>query len=66
MTVFVNGERTDCGEAQTVEELVEHHQLHAETTLVEHQGVALHRREWPARILQENDRLEFLRIAAGG
>ena len=66
MTIFVNGERVECGAARTVDELIEQHRLGAETTLVELNGTALHRREWPAQVLQENDRIEILRVAAGG
>ena len=66
MTIFVNGERVECRGAHTVDELVQHHGLGPETTLVEHNGTALHRREWPAQVLQENDQIEILRVAAGG
>jgi thiamine biosynthesis protein ThiS len=66
MKIFVNGEQIDPGNAETVSELVRNHQLPVDTTLVEHNGIALHRREWAARALQENDRLEILQVAAGG
>ena len=66
MTIFVNGERVDCGDARTVEELIQHHQLPPETALVEHNGTALRRGEWSDKLLQENDRIELLRVAAGG
>jgi len=67
MKIFVNGEGIDCGAARTVDELIqEHRQLSPETTLVEHNGTALRRREWSTRILRENDRVEILRVAAGG
>ena len=32
----------------------------------EHNGVALHRHEWPQRSLAEGDRVEFVRVVAGG
>lgn len=66
MKFFLNGERVECQDVRTIEELVEQHQLPPATTLVEHNGVALHRREWPNEKLQENDRVEILRVAAGG
>ena len=66
MNILVNGERVVCGAARTVAELVQDRQLSLETTLVEHNGTALHRREWPERRLEENDRVELLRVAAGG
>lgn len=66
MTILLNGEPFHCDSARTVAELIERHQLPAAITLVELNGAALHRREWPARQLQENDRVEILRVAAGG
>ena len=66
MTIFVNGARVDCGDARTVDELVQHYDLSPEVTLIEQNGVALRRREWSARVLQEEDRIEILRVAAGG
>jgi thiamine biosynthesis protein ThiS len=66
MRIFVNGERADYDDGFTVEDLVRRHALPPETTLIELNGVALHRREWTGRTLRENDRLEILRVAAGG
>jgi thiamine biosynthesis protein ThiS len=66
MTIFVNGAQVDCDNARTVSELIQNHQLSPETTLVECNGIALHRRDWPVQTLQENDRLEILQVAAGG
>jgi thiamine biosynthesis protein ThiS len=66
MKVFVNGQQVDCGDARTVDELILRHRLPPATTLVECNGVALHRRDWPGRPLLENDRLEILQVAAGG
>jgi len=64
--IFVNGEQAECEAGVTIEELVRHYGLAPESTLVEHNGIALRRREWPERSLGENDRLEILRVAAGG
>ncbi len=66
MKIFLNGREIEATEACTIEELVEQHQLSPETTLVEQNGVALRRREWAAQKLGENDRIEVLRVAAGG
>ncbi|MGH8092475.1 MAG: sulfur carrier protein ThiS [Chthoniobacterales bacterium] len=66
MKIFVNGALADCEEEFTVEDLVQCHALSPETTLVELNGVALRRREWVARTLRDNDRLEILGVAAGG
>jgi thiamine biosynthesis protein ThiS len=66
MTVFLNGEAAQCEEGLTIAQLLERHGLPLEATLVERNGVALHRREWPNEKLRVNDRLEILRVAAGG
>jgi len=34
--------------------------------LIEHNGLALHRHEWPERSLGEGDRIELIRVVAGG
>src|SRR5437660_7536222 len=36
------------------------------TILVEHNGLALRRHEWAERVLAEGDRVEFVRMVAGG
>ena len=66
MNFFLNGELAARSDAATIEELVTCLQLAPETTLVEHNGIALRRREWPNESLHEGDRVEILRVAAGG
>jgi thiamine biosynthesis protein ThiS len=66
MTISLNGEGVDARDAQTIEELVERYQLPPQTILIEHNGLALHRKEWPQRSLAEGDRIEFIRVVAGG
>lgn len=66
MTILVNGEDADVRGATNVAELVARYELAPETVLVEHNGVALHRREWPQCSLGDGDRLEFIRVVAGG
>ncbi len=66
MTISLNGEQTDVGGAGTVAELVSVLELPPPTLLIEHNGVALHRREWPDRPLSEGDKIELIRIVAGG
>lgn len=56
----------DARGATTVAELVERFALAPEAILIEHNGVALHRRDWPQRLLTEGDRVEFVRVVAGG
>ena len=52
--------------SQTVAELICRFELPPETVLVEHNGVALHRREWPQKSLTDGDRIEIIRVVAGG
>jgi len=66
MTISLNGERTDAHDAETVADLVDRLQLPPHTILIEHNGTALHRHEWPQRPLREGDQIEFLRVVAGG
>jgi len=66
MTISLNGKNADARGAETVAELVERYELPPQTVLIEHNGLALHRREWPDRKLTEGDRIELLRGGAGG
>jgi sulfur carrier protein len=66
MKIAVNGESIDARDAKTITELIEGYELPAQSILVEHNGVALHRHEWPKRPLAEGDRIEFIRVVAGG
>ena len=66
MTIWLNGEVADTHGAQTVADLAERYGLHPNSILIEHNGDALHRREWAARKLNESDRVEFVRVVAGG
>ena len=66
MRISLNGREADANGAQTVADLVERCQLPAQTVLIEHNGVALHRHEWPKRALAEGDQIEIIRVVAGG
>jgi len=66
MTISLNGKSSDTRGAKTVEELVQRYELVPETVLIEHNGLALHPREWPKRTLSDGDRIEVLRVVAGG
>jgi thiamine biosynthesis protein ThiS len=66
MTVWLNGEEADTRGAATVAELADRYGLHPNSILVEHNGFALHQREWSARVLAEADQIEFVRVVAGG
>ena len=66
MTISLNGETADTCQAKTIAELIERYQLPPRSILVEHNGVALHRHEWELRTISEGDRIEFVRVVAGG
>jgi thiamine biosynthesis protein ThiS len=66
MKIAVNGESVDTREAKTIAELIERYELPPQSILVEHNGFAVHRHEWRERPLSEGDRIEFIRVVAGG
>lgn len=61
----INGEAREIW-VTSVEELLSELSLPAPLMLVEYNGKALHRSEWPAVCLTEGDRLELMKVAAGG
>ena len=66
MKILLNGESADAPDAKTIAELIDFYQLPPQSILVEHNGLALHRHEWPQRPIAEGDRIEFIRVVAGG
>jgi sulfur carrier protein len=66
MTIILNGERRELIRAQNVADLIAELELPAPAILVEHNGLALRRAEWIERVLNEGDRIELVRIVAGG
>jgi thiamine biosynthesis protein ThiS len=66
MKISLNGESADAREAKTIAELIERYQLPPQSILVEHNGLTVHRHEWATRPLVEGDRVEFIRVVAGG
>jgi thiamine biosynthesis protein ThiS len=66
MKISLNGESVDAREAKTISELIKRYELPPQSILVEHNGLALHRHEWSERLLAEGDRVEFVRVVAGG
>jgi sulfur carrier protein len=64
--VWVNGERAEIDGANTVADLALRLRFEPHTVLIEHKGVALHQREWSARQISEGDRVEVVRVVAGG
>jgi sulfur carrier protein len=66
MKVYLNGEQAEIQDAGNVAELVDRYHMSPQAVLVEHNGVALHRSEWEQRILADGDRIEVIRVVAGG
>jgi thiamine biosynthesis protein ThiS len=65
MKLVLNGQEREV-QATQVEELVAELGLPLAAALVEHNGTALLRCEWPKTNLQNGDRLEIIRMVAGG
>lgn len=66
MEVTVNGEPRALHRSRTVADFVSELELPASTLLIEHNGTALHRSEWLTTTLADGDRIELLRVVAGG
>ena len=66
MILWVNGESAEVNGPTTVAELATHYGFEPNSVLIEHNATALHQREWPQRKLSEGDRIEFVRVVAGG
>lgn len=66
MKILLNGERVDAREAKTIAELMDRYELPPQSVLVEQNDLAVHRHEWADRPLAEGDRIEFIRVVAGG
>jgi thiamine biosynthesis protein ThiS len=66
MKISLNGETVDARDAKTIAELIDRYQLPPQSIVVEHNGLAVHRHEWSERPLSQGDRIEFIRIVAGG
>ena len=66
MTITLNGESRSVAAVATIAALVRELNLVPATLLIEHNGLALHREEWNSRAICEGDRIEFIRVVAGG
>ncbi len=65
MIIFLNGEKHEVEAAASIRELVGELHLPGQAVLVEHNGIALRRDEWDHK-LEAEDRVEVIRIVAGG
>ena len=66
MKISLNGEPVEAREAKTIAQLIDRYELPRQSILVEHNGLVVHRHEWSERALAEGDRIEFVRVVAGG
>ncbi len=66
VTALANGTPVTLPAGATIGDLAAHLGLAPKAILVERNGEALLRSEWPARPLSEGDRIEFIRMVAGG
>ena len=66
MKIILNGEARSVREPTTIFALVHELNLIPATLLIEHNGLALHREEWKSRALCDGDKVEFIRVVAGG
>ena len=66
VTVFTNGKARQIEPGKTVEEIIRDLKLTPSTLLVERNGKALLRQEWAEEKVDHGDRLEFVRVVAGG
>ena len=66
LQLHINGEPRRVPAEQPLAELLASLGLPPRAVLVEHNGRALLRDEWPGLVLADGDRLEILRVVAGG
>ena len=66
VTVFVNGKARQVPAEKTVAEMVRDLKLTPAAVLVERNGRALLRQEWEKERVEHGDRLEFVKVVAGG
>ena len=63
--ILLNGAAHET-DASDITALLQELNLPPQTVLIEQNGQALPRGDWPAQALHSGDRIEILRIAAGG
>ena len=66
LSIFVNGKARQVSGELTLGELAADYSLDAKRLLVELNGRTLLRDEWPGHPLRHGDRVEFIRVVAGG
>ena len=66
ISIHLNGDQRTVPAGMTLPALLEHLGFPARGALIEHNGTALLRDEWLSVRLTDGDRLEILRVVAGG
>jgi sulfur carrier protein len=66
ITIFANGKARQVDGQTTIGNLSNELKLSRDAVLVECNGSALLRSEWPEQKLEHGDRVEFFRVVAGG
>ncbi|MEM9446277.1 MAG: sulfur carrier protein ThiS [Verrucomicrobiota bacterium] len=66
LVIFANGKAQQVSEEKSVEKFVQEMGLKSSMVFVELNGQALLRGEWSNAYLQHGDRLEVMRVVAGG
>lgn len=66
LSIFVNGRARQVDALMTLGKLAASCGLDSKRLLVEVNGETLPREEWPGRALVHGDRVEFIRVVAGG
>ena len=66
VTIFANGKARQVRPSQTVAEMIREMGIEPSSVLVEWNGEALLRQEWAEKRVEHGDRLEFVRVVAGG
>jgi len=66
LSIFVNGHARQVSATMTLGELASSCGLDARRLLVELNSHTLSREDWPGHALQHGDRVEFIRVVAGG
>jgi len=66
VTIFANGKARQVDPDKTVAELIRDLKLTPAAVLVERNGQALLRQEWSSEKIGHGDRLEFVKVVAGG
>ena len=65
-TVVANGQQVEASLPCTIEEFLVAQHLLPRSVVVEHNGEAVAPSEFPARTLASGDRLEIVKVVAGG